>query len=195
MKKLVQFSAYLLLAGIILSSCSPITITKRHYKKGFYTDFGFKNQAKNNKTESTELKESDYMTQTAAEELPVEENASVPISASVESSASVTDSPVEDNLELITTQDKPAKIAEAPVLKSKFEAAKQVMKSTQKIKKALAKSPPSGDARSLLWIIIVIIVILWLVSLLFGGFGLGGLMNLLLLVALILLILWLLRII
>jgi cobalamin biosynthesis Mg chelatase CobN len=195
MKKLVQLSAYLLLVGIILSSCSPITITKRHYKKGFYTDFGFKNQARNNKTVSSEVKETEYAAQTSVEEPAIEESASVTVSTPPETATSVMDNPTEDKQVLVATEETSEKPAGIPTLKSKMETAKQVMKNANKIKKTLAKSPASGEAHSLLWIIVVIILILWLISLLFGGFGLGGLIHLLLVVALILLILWLLRII
>lgn len=56
-------------------------------------------------------------------------------------------------------------------------------------------STRSGDALSILWIVILVLIILWLLGWLSGGLGLGGFIHVLAVIALILLILWLLRII
>jgi hypothetical protein len=61
--------------------------------------------------------------------------------------------------------------------------------------KSSSGTTTSDDVLSLFWIVILVLLILWAVAFLMGGWGLGGLVHLLLVVALVLFILWILKII
>jgi cobalamin biosynthesis Mg chelatase CobN len=83
--------------------------------------------------------------------------------------------------------------AKTSELNSHSKAPKMNLKTLKALKKDGANH--SGDALSLIWIVIVIVLLFYLIALLAGGLGLGGLIHLLLIVILVLAILWLLRVI
>ena len=88
-----------------------------------------------------------------------------------------------EEIEKTNSRDRNCKVHK--IIKNKYE----------KIQENASQYNRSGDALSLLWIIILVLLILWALGWGFGGFGLGGLIHVLAVIALILLILWLLRVI
>lgn len=195
MKRIITISILMItLSASLLTSCANVKVVKRVHKSGYYVDLGFNKHVKK-------------QNQPKNEELVIEtQEINQPVVSMVESQpVDIIDSPSEITNEeaapVKTTSVQEQKVQKETTsltafakVKSKIKETRTNFKQTIKSKKALAASS-DGEARSLLWLIIVIVLILWLIGFLAGGLGMGGLINLLLLVALILFILWLLRII
>jgi hypothetical protein len=201
MKKLFTSAVLFVLAGVLLSSCSNtsgLSITKRHYRSGYYVNWGSKKQVP------------------AVAKIPLmARHQGIPvISAKSETQVSTTGSTVASTKSGIVIKNEPSKkiqISENKIINS-TSSSKNIFTVNADATNNVAESPgvnnrqtlsesnsgagdaAAGAALSLLWIVIVVILILFLIGVLSGGWGLGGLLYLLLVIALVLLILWLLRI-
>jgi Flp pilus assembly protein TadB len=206
MKNLTKICLLVIGTSTLLTSCGNMTFTKRHYNKGYYVDLGLNQGVKNNKVKDQEKRQNKVK---IIEETKQNEVFLAEINNSSNYEQENVSASVNDGFQNIapavekTTYEKSVKIegsknsnetSSFTKLKDKAQNLRLFSKVNKMQKKAM-KSPASGEAHSLLWIIVVVILILWLIGFLFGGFGVGNLYNLLLLIALILLILWLLRII
>lgn len=200
MKTTITLFAFLLFAGLILPSCG-VTITKRQHLRGYYVSTNPRHHV--GKGEAVIKTD---------ENKPVASTQSAAVEAVEATKLEVAEAPATINEHAnafdVIANDKqhdaaPAASVEASSTERTFSLSSMAqkvpmmkkMQSTVKKIKASSNAPTSGDALSLLWIVIVVLLILWAIGLLAGGWGLGGLINLLLLIAVILLILWLLRII
>lgn len=185
MKKLITLSLVCLLTSILFSSCSKMTIAKRHYNNGYYVDLG--NKKKKQSAEQTEENKVVQIKTTGSLYSIDDTTILNPVVSLAENN--VASSKKNAPREVILKQD----IKQALMYKIKIiESSKsQLHYSRSKIKKLRSLSS-ENNGLSLFWIIILVLLILWVLGL--AG-GLGGFINLLLLVALILLILWLLRVI
>ncbi len=192
MKKLLAPFALFTLALLLLSSCSNLTkisLTKRHYRSGYFVDFGGRR------------------TVPAMAKLPAgnkHQNLS-PVITKTEGSLAI-NTPAVNSEKPVISQNK---ILEKPPVNLIHSFTKQLLaepftiaenplvqnKQTFSEENFSGGGPVASDGLSLLWIVIVILLILWLVGLLAGGWGLGGLINILLIIALVLLILWLLHLV
>ena len=188
MKKLITPIILFISAIVLLSSCSSkLSLTKRHYRKGYYVN----NTHKHATPKINDDKKITINNPTITEPI-LEENVYAQPIISNEILLSDATKNYSGNKELTQTQINYFKPKE---LKQTLNAnAPSIKKQLFQFNK-LTKSSGERDALSLFWIVILVILILWLLGFLAGGFGLGGLINLLLVVALILLILWLLRVI
>lgn len=193
MKKILILSSLCILASILLSSCGThLSMTKRHYNKGYYVSNTNNRRAISQPQEKRAISgnttPSYYLTPVVADESDL--NAYQPKSlATGQGSFTASTKKIQHS----AVQNKNIqRISPKKMLLSK-QATIQNGYDTLKAKKIVSDGERNG--LSLFWLIILVILILWAVGFLAGGFGLGGLINLLLLVALILLILWLLRIV
>ncbi len=195
MKKLMSLSMLVIITGILFSSCggSYISITKRHYNKGYYIVY-------NNGKHAVPLSKGEYKTiqtkpaksindpQGLAEQNTIDgnirQNAITTNNAKVTSNKKVQANPIIQQQGSGQTIEPKTKIINNPVAQ---------------IKRVLSESKNTcsvasdHDGLSLFWVVILIILVLWAIG--FVGFGLVGLINVLLVIALILLILWLLQIV
>ncbi len=190
MKKLIKSIILFVTASILLSSCSSkLSLTKRHYRKGYYVN-------NSHKPTTTKIKGDDRNANTK------------PIITELAMQESIYMEPISDNkiLQSSTSNNysgnnelKKQTISYHKITKTETETYvnKQniIIRNVKQLNKTVKNSRSDGDGLSLFWVVILVILILWLLGFLAGGFGLGGLINLLLVVALILLILWLLRVI
>jgi hypothetical protein len=186
MKKLFMFTTACMIIGILFSSCkSGMSITKRHYNKGYYI-------ARSSGMQADVASRQNKMRPSVFSMPKPEEGNKIFSNKQNEMEARGIISP-SDRKTLFQKDIVQAK--KHPTYTSLFAGEKKPSKvnsTFSDVQKIMVAS--SGEGLSLLWIIIVVILVLWAVGYLAGGFGLGGFINLLLLVALILLILWLLRI-
>lgn len=186
MKKSLLITTLCILTGIFLSSCGThMSMTKRHYNKGYYiahsSDKQLSSKTQEKKAAITKPTQSLYTMHTVTDESTL--NGYTPANGKITASI------------------------KTPVVPVLHQPAKQILKKRITVREfpaiqqpaAQIKKPAGGGEShhhlSLFWLVILIILILWAVGFLAGGWGLGGLINLLLLIALILLILWLLRIV
>jgi hypothetical protein len=165
-----------------------ITIEKRHYKGGYYIDFG-----KNKKKVKANIEQN--VASTAIRSIPTGE-VSIPVSAQVETEQ-LSMFPVQNVV--VKKQKLVNKISSQHISVSATEKHSEVTENTVA---RIANNEPEAVTRghddaaaglSIILIIIIVLVVLWLLGILLGGLGLGFLLYLLLIVALILLILYLLR--
>jgi len=193
MKKItIPFLLFCIIASVILSSCSSTnSITKRRYTKGYYISHTKSRHTQPVKHEKAALAKISTPIQVVPKNdganLP-QENKSFPITIGTPV-VTANNSPVaHPGKNKVAVKDPNNLVLKHNALPAEFS----VKKPFKSIDKSLIQKH-SGDALSLLWIVIVVLLILWLVGLI-GGNVLGGLIHLLLIIALILLILWLLRI-
>lgn len=175
------------LSAFLFSCGSSLTVTKRHYKKGYYVSYSRTPGSSDSGTDEKSIKQSDSKTRIAEiknSELVNEEHENNVIEEKVsnEEANSTTDfirDPIDFEQREITSYVKDnSKIDD--------ERSEEIDQNPL---------PRHEDGLSWVWIIILIILILWALGYGFGFGGLGGLIHLLLVVALILLILWLLGVI
>ena len=187
MKKLFTLGSICIIASILLSSCSShISITKRHYNKGFYFAHAKgKHLASKPKEQVIQVKTKNTLY--ALEKIQEQNTVSGYVNQ---------DLIAENTIVSASNERVYPKTISQPSLKHKLlinaNPVEQIKNNTSKVKKSLM-SEGKRDGLSLFWIIILVVLILWAIGFWGGGFGLGGFVNLLLLIALILLILWLLR--
>lgn len=186
MKKLITFSIIGIITCIMFSSCSNMTIAKRHYNNGYYVDLGH-----NKGKKAVEPKEEEKVVQIKA----TESLYSTPDTTNLNSALS----PTENNVVAASTEKVQSEIILQQDIKQVLNDKIKIIinrnakldHSRSELKKLKSQSSESNGL-SLFWIIILVLLILWALGL--AG-GIGGFINLLLLIALILLILWLLRVI
>lgn len=192
MKK-ITYSLYILAAVFLLSSCSwlsTLSITKRHYSKGYHIDMVAKHKTEAIKqaitSETSSVKQSapgNNIFETTAQH-PTANGRTVAKPANELTSSK----------EIIASIVKPAGANKfSNLVPNTLEELKNI-NATGKVYVSESKARDS-NSHGLLWTIIVILLVLWLLSLLTGGWGLGGLLHLLLVIALILIILTLLNVI
>jgi len=197
MKPFLKLSLLLIVSSLLFNSCtSKLSVTKRHYNKGYYIAHNKGKQTKpdkqnaegNAKTEKpapvytlkvNPERSSDLNAKKETHTAPITAQA-IPLS---ESDGNKTSGELKQN-------QKPSRTALQPF---------NLITPLQDLHKTyLLEKSHNGDSDSrglsLFWVIILVILILWFFGYI-AGWGTGGLINLLLLIALILLILWLLRII
>ncbi len=191
MKKSLLLQFLLFTVALTLNSCSnkPLhSFKKAQYNHGHY-------KAMNNKVKPVEQKKV---------EIPTIEPA---VTASNEIAATTQIPTIENYSQTIEAEREKERISHEPKITTSTEKSfalkgkvKNIFKSPLAPQHKLLKhkkqfSNSEGDARSLLWLLIVILLILWLVGIVAGGWGIGGLIHVLLVIALVLFILWLLRMI
>jgi hypothetical protein len=191
MKKITLFSLICIIISTLFSSCGSLSMTKRHYTKGYYIDYTTGVQAK--ATPQVTQKQNQPVATTSSKQTKLIQNTEVTYS----NPGIKTKKP----LVIVKNKKMQLKVASQQTTKQsipdKSIALEGVAIQTQQAVPISQNISNDSDGRghSLLWLVVVIILILWLIGLLAGGLGLGGLLNVLLVVALILLILWLLRIV
>lgn len=193
--KILHSPVYVLVMAVILSSCnSTLTVTKRHFNKGYHVSYNRINKSVQESTEEEQLAKTDLI---RSEETTIAVVETVPRNELnlIEPSDQLSS----DQNNLIVASGLNEKVSTDNSIQSKESAQTKPVKEFKKanlqtMKKNIKNTVPASDRElSLFWLVILIILILWAVGF---GFGyLGGLVHLLLLVALILLILWLLGII
>ncbi|MEO6884216.1 MAG: DUF5670 family protein [Bacteroidia bacterium] len=190
MKKLSSSILLFIGASILLSSCGNrlISITKRHYRSGYYVDNVYKKS-----TVTQQAKKPVYTKQMLA----VSPQVIAPIVVKVDRGNAVMPIAVKkQNVRLVTaTNSKP--VVNPHVLSTNMpEIVSANIPKVKTMRERLDQGDNySSNARSLFWLVITILLILWLLAILSGGWGLGGLVNVLLVIALVLFILWLFRLI
>ena len=199
MKKIITFSIICILGGIVLSSCkSGVSITKRHYTKGYHIARNHSVKPINSITVKTKETPSDIEKITVtnklqvlpwSEELQFQKNQIATLSdktliAVKNNKLSNKEFHKKENTNLFV-------LPKMKLIKNDFK----FVNNTKNKESKIGSADHTHDGLSLFWLVILVIVILWALGVIAGGFGLGGLIHLLLVVALILLILWLLRII
>lgn len=182
MKKLITFGTICLVACVLFSSCSSkLSITKRHYNKGYYVEHTGKTPAFVKQQSVATTKTPSFNQQTLVSQTNKVESIQTPVA---DKAFNITSNTRYASAQTRSVQNinAPAAVTEipAPLITSSITAVTNV------------KDGERRATLSLFWLVILIIVILWA----FGfGFGVGVFINILLVVALILLILWLLRIV
>jgi len=197
MKRIYTLSLALLAITLLLNSCGSLTVTKRHYNKGYYVSYN-----KIKKSADTPVPQDDIVwsevVSSNGEAIPEENNYSASVNENVEieklsSDDNITAAQSEETPLISKTKspliEKSSVIQQIPTTKKEFKQ----MRADYKKDKASTSSPePASDDLSMFWIVLLIILLLWALGF---GFGLGSLVHLLLVVLLILLILWLLGIV
>jgi hypothetical protein len=189
MKKQLTLGALYIITGLLLASCGThMSLTKRHYNKGYYiahaTSVQPPHQAQEKKNEVAKAMPSLHALRTVTRENSL--NGYTP------------QQPAFDDEVIASSKNRVAPTPGQPA--KQIQKKRTLLRELPAIQRPIAQvrktvSATDREGLSLFWLIILIILILWAIGFLAGGFGLGGLINLLLLVALILLILWLLRIV
>lgn len=191
MKKLITYGIAALAIGILFSSCmSNMTLTKRHYTKGYYIDY-----AKNVPNRLVSNKETKVVM--AKPTAPFST-----IQPIVKQNKAVVYSNNRTSRIVLTPGDK--RTEHATIVKGIIaSSAQQKIEIIDRFKEQSIYAPsaalsisddsPHRQGLSLFWLVILIVLILWALGVLVGG--IGSIIYLLLVVALILLILWLLRIV
>lgn len=198
MKNLITLSLTIGILSSLLFSCgSSLTVTKRHYNKGYHISYNKIPKSVDNKDEEKLISKTEsYSTSNNTRET-VNQTEEIAIEKEI---ASVSASQ-EDVSEMDLDDEEKTSIAKFDFKQEFGKVANTTQESVSKIKSSLSdkyvsienSSPRSEDGLSMVWIIILVILILWALG--FGFGGLGNLIHLLLVVALILLILWLLGVI
>jgi len=196
MKKLLFVSVICILTGILFYSCkSNLSITKRHFNKGFYIDYIKSPEVTSNseKEENFVQKKTDSIT-TNSDPILVSNIAETDFpNVSTKSDNESNDKSTEQ--QIIKNTSEPDQSKQIKHHSKIIKAADFIKNHTILKNQKIGTTNSDGEALSLLWLVILVLLILWLLGLLTEGFGLGGLFHVFLVIALILLILWLLRII
>jgi hypothetical protein len=190
MNNLLKISILFFASIVLFSSCKTMSVTKRHYNKGYYVSHSHKQKAL--KKTGREPEQLSSVTK--------EERAEI-----LNPGTTALKMPPTEEKELIASDT-----YEQPVLPSSRKKlfdkrsnsysneeieVRDVIKNPLKAGKMLATKDSGDDALSLLWILIVVLLIVYIVGILLDGFGLGGIIHILGVIVLVLLILWLLKII
>ena len=190
MKKITNQLICLILVCVFVSSCGfKFSLTKRHYRDGYYVSNSYKNPTPSsiyhkklrNSNATIGLPQSADITP-----IVVSHNNSIHNNQVLyvnNKYASATELAIKTPL--IRQYKNRRILVEKPCINNRSAShLKQVL---------LTKSDDDNDKLSLVWIVIVVVLLLWALGYL--GFALGAFIHLLLLVALILFILWILRLI
>lgn len=196
MKNFITYLIITMAVIFLFTSCgSSLTITKRHYNKGYHISLNkLKQSDRSNPNETTNdqlalsIENKEYDNSLSLEESTSKNSISEVIFTD---EAEVKDAPKE---ELKTENAKPKKsFISTTGFSENSQASFTKIKNSFSDLKELNTPQPREEGLSLLWIVILVLLILWALGFI-GGYG-GGLIHLLLAIALILLILWLLGII
>ncbi|HTA84564.1 MAG TPA: hypothetical protein VK783_16590 [Bacteroidia bacterium] len=202
MKTLLSSIAMLLGGCVLLSSCNQgagLSLTKRHYNKGYYVDINSKRENVNPK-QLTIVDKSKNISAPATAIAPSAANATDPNNNTI-----VADNRVSAGSSVASISPTENKRTLKSAMKNvNFKAIHSIISTPALLTKNIAhiENAPQTVAgttqddgprvHSLFWLVITVILVLWLIGILTGDFGIGILINLLLIVALILLVLWLL---
>ncbi len=196
MKNLFKLFILISTVSILLSSCKS-SLTKRHYRNGYFVQHSSK-PANIKSKDSKELKQQLVSVPLHTVNIMPEEK----VLANAEKTPFINKIKFDKvSLPYLTTTPASRSLTkQADKSLSSHEAANienhSVKNNIENAKTLSGSGDGDGDARSFFWTIILILLIIWLVLILLGdGFVVGSLVNLLLLVALILFILWLFRVI
>jgi hypothetical protein len=190
MKKLITSDAATIITCILFSSCmSNMSITKRHYTKGYYIEY-----ANNEPTKVISGKETKAVTAKPVVTASVVQSAPAKRTFVAFTGSKPTHAIIVNN----TRKAERSVIAQGNTILSAQPKTEMTDMSTEQNSYspssmlAISDDSPHREGLSLFWLVILIVVILWALGVLVG---LGSIIYLLLLLAVILLILWLLRII
>lgn len=195
MKNLFKSTLILLIASIAITSCkNNMSLTKRHYRKGYFVQHSNKPSTTNlktieaikNKPEILALKQTNAV---SINQESVFANADIRNTNKINLTSGNNLAIIKNNYsnKIFTNSVKNFIPINLKINNQKFNINKS---------KEIIKNDRGGDARSFFWTIILLIIIIWAIAVLLGGVSLGGgLINLLLLIALIFFILWLLRVV
>jgi len=187
MKTIYKTTVLTLTICLLFASCATkLTISKRHYKKGYYVSFT-KKQAKPlsnslaNKSASIPLKNIEEKPETIVVlNTPQQNPSSINVNNQSKSSKA-------------NKKETPSKVSSSNNHFVYIYPDKKHQIGLRNMHKS--SMGDSDEGHSLLWIVVVVLIVLWALGIISGSFGLGILINLLLVIAFVLLILWLLRII
>lgn len=198
MKTFKVSSILVLTAGIFLSSCSHVStfsVTKRHYRPGYYVEYAGKLPTPSKKQVEHALPQPQINNAKVAI-VPVGQKQIAPYvfakneikqsDKDISSSAAIVHSSKSMGNALPASNESSSKPSQNSKLLTNV-----ILNSTN----SMSDDNGRRSGLSIFWIVILIILILWLLGFLSGGWGLGPLINVLLIIALILLILWLLRVV
>jgi len=189
MKKLITYGLIGIISVLFFSACSSkISLTKRHYQKGYYFSHNKGKRAVQNDQTKNKLAETKIYTEPSVNQTQTKPNTNQADENLIASNDLKTDHKVKGGSKTFPS---------SPNLKPELKVKNLDLSSpAASLRQALYQSDHdhSHHGHSLFWIIILVILILWLLGFL-SGWGTGGLINLLLLIALILFILWLFRVI
>ncbi|MEO9534408.1 MAG: DUF5670 family protein [Crocinitomicaceae bacterium] len=199
MKNTLQIISLAIISSLLLFSCGTSkSFNKSRYNNNYYIGMSKKENV-NNISSNSALQQTDPEVRTESK-TPQKEEPSV----DVNKESDITTGPLVTEVELdqiknqkIATNETSSKeeIEKTNSRDRNSKVHKIIKDKYEKIQENASQNNRSGDALSLLWIIILVLLILWALGWGFGGFGLGGLIHVLAVIALILLILWLLRVI
>ena len=192
MKKIIYSLFLFAAAAMLFASCSTnlstLSVTKRHYRSGYYVDMG----TTKHKTETASQK----VKTTVAETTPVTQDAvdnnvsePAPVIMTPATSADATPKVKKETPKVITASTTPSAVSS-----EKKTITPNTITELKNIR-TVAKSISSQEEgrHSLLWFIVVILIVLFVLSLLLNT-GLGSIIYLLLVIALVLILLRLLGI-
>ena len=192
MKKLITLSTICIITSLLFSSCkSNMSVTKRHYNKGYYIAHSKGKQTVTAPKEEKVVQMKTRNTLYSVQNLPNQNIINGYSNPSPVVNNTVITASNEKNQSKVVSQKNTKQILK---LKNRFITnpvvqIKHAMSETKKI-----SSRDDGGGLSLFWIVILLLLILWAVGFLFFT-SIGSLIHVLLVIALVLLILWLLRII
>jgi len=196
MKKLFYYGIICLLSGFLLTSCGTrFSLEKRHYNKGFYFSHGNTNHSTTGAENTDEVVNDEVPVETDVQTTPGSDLKQEPVTQQ-STDGEVALNSVEDKTFTATSHEKNLKKAILKKMENKSDYFRTQINSTYPSDTSVNKEADhdhGGDARSLLWLIVVVLLILWAIGFLLGGLGLGWVIHLLAVIAVILLILWLLR--
>lgn len=186
MRKLSLFYISFIAGSLLLISCSQIStfsVTKRHYRDGYYIDINSGKQAEHISQQVLKQNRMDNRRIVIAENKP-ENKSYTSAGATIINKKDGNGGKIANRGKVVTHMHPIRQGMNAPMTSVYKDAAIQKMVSNKK-----TSSQDNIDSPGYwLWTIIVLLFLVWLLSLLTGGWGLGGLIYIFLVVALILLI-------
>jgi hypothetical protein len=191
MKKLILFTILALAGALFVSSCA--SLTKRHYRKGFYVEYKKHPMVVPIANKTVQAAENANHEKEIAKEFkagaPDTKFISEEKNNSGEKEKSAESTPPHASID--SKQD-----AHAHIDAEDLFSLKKMNETTRAVAQKIVAPEAGlvGAALSLFWIVILVVLIIYIAGLLFNNFGLGGLIHILAVIVLVLLILWLLRI-
>lgn len=196
MKRIITYAALFLVPAMLLTACGTgKSLTQRHYNNRYYIGMSKAESTETSEIRNVEKDEKVNSTSSSAlfEEAVQHEEVTVYYDTNPTELANETTQVEEKESRKLNIPSLINTSTDERKLVDQYSVSK--LKNTITSKKQSANYDRSGEALSLLWIVILILIILWAFGFAFGGVSTGGLIHLLLVIALILLILWLLRVI
>lgn len=193
MKKIITLSINLILGILIFSSCSHnLSLTKRHYNKGYYVD--------SRKTLKTEKLNNESKTVSGNNNKTIDTPSDNPVVVkSIVKDSSINESFITESTTstqkatAVNTPNHKTKVRNKAVSNEIIHASKSNAMFADVQKENMESNDDDGGRHlSLFWVIILILLLLWLFGFIFLA---NALIHIVLIVALVLLLLWLLRVI